>query len=123
MKKINLMDIKQALKDSRFREILPKDLDIQQYLKNPGCACNAPLYKRILQECKPQLQEYFPGRIIADIDEELKQLAQNHWQVINCHINDLETELRKLSDGRKQVTVARYEDQITAVINHIEILY
>ena len=123
MKQISLMEIKQALKDSRFRDILPKDIDLQKYLQNPGCACNIPLYKKILQDCKSQLQEYFPGRIIANIDEELKTLAQNNWQVINCNINELENESRKLGVGRKQVTISRYEEQVTAVINHLDFLF
>lgn len=120
---VSLMQVKAALKDSRFREILPKTIDLQQYLNNPGCACNVPLYKKILQDCKPQLQEYFPGRSIANLEEEIKQLAQNNWQVINTHVDQLENELRKLGVGRKQITVARYEEQCTVIVNHLDIIF
>ena len=117
------MEVKQALKDSRFRDTLPKTIDLQKYLNNPGCACNVPIYKQILQECKKQLEEYFPGRIITNLEEEIKQLAQNNWQVINCYVNDLESELRKLGTGRKQISCSRYEDQITVIINHLDYLF
>ena len=35
---IGLMDVKQAMRDSRFRESLPASMrdDIQKYLNNPG---------------------------------------------------------------------------------------
>jgi hypothetical protein len=58
---INLMDVKQALRDSRFRESLPSGFkeEIQKYLNNPGCACNVPIYKKIMTDAKKQLQEYF----------------------------------------------------------------
>lgn len=119
------MDVKQALRDSRFRESLPTDFadDIQQYLKNPGCACNTPFYRRILSEAGKQLQEYFPGRTLSNIDEEIKKLAENHWLVINCHVDELDERLRRLPPGRKQLAVARYEDQVTVVVNELDVIY
>lgn len=125
MKSISLLEIKQALKDSRFRDVLPKSFseDIQKYLNNPGCACNTPFYRKIIQECPKQLQEYFPGRTIPDLEKEFKELSQNNWQVINCHINELETELKKLGAGRKQLAISRYEDQVTVIVNHLDLIF
>ncbi len=71
--KIGLLEVKQALKDGRFRNILPKEMkdDLEKFLQNPGCACNMPFYKRILKEAKEQLQTYFPGKEIIDEAEEI----------------------------------------------------
>jgi hypothetical protein len=119
------MEVKQALKDHRFRNALPKGLstEIDEFLNNPGCPCNVPLYRSILKDCRKQLQEYFPGKEIADVEKEIKTLAQNNWGVINCPVDELEKNLRKLPPGRKQLAVARYEDQVTIIVNELDILY
>ena len=36
---------------------------------------------------------------------------------------DLEKKLRKLPPGRKQLDVSRWEDQVTIVVNELDILY
>jgi len=122
---ITLMDVKQALRDSRFRESLPKDFEeeIRKYQQNPGCACNVPLYKKIITEAKEPLQAYFPNRSIVSLEEDAKRLAENNFSVISCSIHELEAELKKLPIGRKQIAVARYEDQVTVVINELDFIY
>lgn len=122
---VGLMDVKQALRDARFRESLPPTFqeDMQKYLNNPGCACNVPIYKRIMTEARSQLQAYFPNRNIANLDEEAKKLAQNSWRVINCHKDELEKQLQKLPPGRKQLAITRYEDQVTVVVNELDVLF
>lgn len=122
---IGLIEVKQALRDARFRNSLPDSFkdDMQKYLNNPGCACNVPIYQKIMRDAKKELQAYYPNRSVADIDEEVKKLAQNNWSVINCNIDELESKLRKLPPGRKQVTVARFEDQVTVVVNEIDAIY
>lgn len=124
-KKITLLDIKQALKDARFRQSLPSTMseDIQKYLQNPSCACNLPIYKKIMTECRQQIEEYFPNKEISNLNEEIKQLAENNWSVINCHISELESNLRKLSSGRKQIAITRYEDQVTVIVNDLSVVY
>ena len=119
------MEVKQALRDARFRASLPESFkeDMQKYLNNPGCACNVPIYQRIMRDAKKELQAYYPSRSVADLDEEVKKIAENHWSVVNCHISELEGKLRKLPPGRKQVTVARYEDQVTVVINELDVIF
>ena len=124
-KMITLLDIKQALKDSRFRDTLPPNLidEVQKFLKNPGCACNMPLYRKILSECSDQIKQYFPNREITDIKEEVKKLSENKFSVINCSIDELENKLRKLGNGRKQIAIARYEDQVTVIVNDLDAIY
>ena len=119
------MDVKQALRDVRFRDSLPSSFqqDIQKYLNNPGCACNVPIYKRIMTEARQQLQAYYPNRNIANLDEEAKKLAENNWRVINCKAEELEEKLKALPPGRKQLAMARYEDMVTVVVNELDILY
>lgn len=121
---IGLLDVKAALRDKRFRESLPSDFaeDMQKYLQNPGCACNVPIYKKIMMQAKPQLQAYYPNRSVANLEEEAKKLADNNFSVINCHVDELEARLRKLPSGRKQIAITRFEDQITVVINELDVL-
>ena len=125
MKPIGLMDVKQALRDKRFRESLPPifDADVQKYLQNPGCACNLPVYKKLMTEAKEQLQAYFPNRSVANLDEEASKLAQNHFSVINCHVDELEEKLKRLPAGRKQIACTRYENFVTVIINELDIVW
>lgn len=127
-KRISIHDVKQALLDDRFRKSLPEDLqdDVQKFLKNPGCACNHPIYIRVMQKARPQLIEYFPTKETPteeDAQKEFEKLTKNNWQVVNCNIQDLSSELKKLGPGRKQLDIARYQDQVTVVVNHLEELY
>jgi hypothetical protein len=119
------MDVKQALRDARFRDSLPSEFkeDVHQYLKNPGCACNLSFYKRILKDAAENLKAYFPGREVGTIEEEVKKMAENKFSVINCHKNELEYLLRQLPPGRKQLAITRYEDQITVIVNELDLVY
>lgn len=125
MKPVTLMDVKQALRDPKFRESLPSNFaeEIRKYQHNPGCACNVPLYKRIMTEAKESLQAYYPSKSIVSLEEDARKLAENNFSVISCSIDKLEEELRKLPIGRKQIAMARYEDQVTVVINEIDFIY
>lgn len=119
------MEVKQALRDRRFRDSLPSEFqeEIQKYLQNPGCACNVPLYKRIMVDAKQKLQEYYPNRTISNLDEEVQKLSENHWRVISCSADKLEEELRRLPPGRKQLAIARWEDQVTVVVNELDLIF
>jgi hypothetical protein len=125
MKRVTIHDIKQALLDDRFRQTLPEELqeDVQKFLKNPGCACNHPIYMNVMKKAKKQLADYFPSKEETppeDIEKEIDKIARNSWQVINCHVDELFEELRKLGNGRKQLDVARWQDQVTVVVNHLD---
>jgi hypothetical protein len=124
-KKINIHDIKQALLDERFRASLPDSLteDVQKFLKNPGCACNHPIYMNVMRKASKEISEYFPMMETPapeEIEKNLEKSSANDWQVINCNINELATELKKLKPGRKQMDIARWQDQVTVVINHLD---
>ncbi len=125
MKQISLMEVKQALRDSRFRDSLPQEFkdDVQKFLHNPGCSCNLPIYRRILREAKDQLMAYYPGRELLNVEEEISNLAKNNFSVINCSKDELEEKLRRLGPGRKQIAVARYEDQVTVIVNELDLIY
>jgi predicted enzyme involved in methoxymalonyl-ACP biosynthesis len=119
------MDVKQALRDKRFRDSLGEQFqsEIQKYMQNPGCSCNMPLYKKIITDAKEKLQSYYPDRIVSNIDEEVIKLAKNNFKVINCKSDELEEKLRSLPMGRKQIAIARYEDQVTVVVNELDMIY
>lgn len=125
MNKISLLDIKNALKDSRFRLLLPAEMnkDVEEFLNNPGCACHTPFFRKILKECKEQLQRYYPNTEVPEHDEEIRKIAENNWSVINCNIGELEKRLKKLGPGRKQIAVARFEDQVTVVVNELDVVW
>lgn len=112
--------MKQALKDGRFRDQIPLEMrdDVAKYLQNPGCPCNVPLYRKLLKHCSKQLKEYYPDGEISETEE--PNLIENHFSVINCHINELAAKLQALPLGRKHVAVARFEDQVTCVINELD---
>lgn len=126
-KKVTIHDIKQALLDERFRSSLPEELteDVQKFLKNPGCACNHPIYLKVMQKARNQIIDYFPTMETPQEDEiqKTEKLSKNNWQVINCHIDELSKELKSLKSGRKQLDIARWQDQVTVVVNHIDELY
>ncbi len=126
-RKISLLDVKAALKDSRFRLSLPKSMEkeINEFLNNPGCPCHMSLYRKVLKDCKEQLKKYYPNYEVDETVEmqEVKKAAENNWSVINCHIDELEKELKKLGPGRKQMDVARYEDQVTVIINDLGMVF
>lgn len=124
-KKITVHDIKQALLDARFRSSLPEELteDVQKFLKNPNCACNHPIYLKLMRRAQKQLSDYFPSKDKIEpevFEKEIELLSRNNWQVINCHIAELSEKLRELGPGRKQLDVARWQDQVTVVVNHLE---
>ena len=124
MRKIGLKDVKMALGDTRFRETLPQEMkmEVAKYLQNPTCNCNFTFLLNLLKNCRKQLSDYFPGKEVASEDEEMSKLAQNHWTVINCNKDELEDRMRALPPGRKQIAIARYMDEVTVLINEIDVL-
>lgn len=123
-RKITIHDVKQALLDERFRATLPPDLtdEVQGFLKNPNCGCNHPLYMNVMRKAAKQIASYFPAKEADEVavEKEAEKLSKNEWQVINCTIHELTQRLRDLGPGRKQLEVARWEDQVTVVVNHLD---
>jgi hypothetical protein len=122
---ISLLDVKKALRDNVFRETLPEELkpDIKKFLDNPGCACNVPIYHRVIKFGGEALKKYYPDKNLVTPEEEAVRLAKNNWSVINCSIGELELNLKNLRPGRKQIAISRYEDQVTVVVNELDILF
>lgn len=125
MKKIRIQEVKKALADPEFRKKLPAELksDVQKYESNPGCPCNLPVYINVLKKASRQLIEYYPNHEVENPDEELLKLAENHFTVINCHIDELEAKLKALPPGRKQLGIGRYEDQVTVIVNELDLVF
>jgi hypothetical protein len=48
---------------------------------------------------------------------------QMNWKIINTTIHELEKELNKLPSGRKIVQIARFQDQVTAIVNDLNSLF
>jgi hypothetical protein len=113
------------LKDPNFLNSLPPNLqpDVQKYLQNPSCGCNMGFYNKIMQEAVEQVASYFPTKILVPPQEQVEKLAKNSWIVINCSIGEIEARLKALPAGRKQITVARYEDQATVIINELDVVF
>ena len=120
-KRVSRLDVKKAvLTDKRFRELFPElQEDISKILSNPSCACNISHYDKFFKY-KDRLALYFQDWEIKSPQEEAIEDSQNQWSVVNCNINELEDVLNSLhKNGRSQVAIARYEDQITLVVNNM----
>lgn len=122
-KRLSLLDVKQAIYDEKFQVLFPElKEDIDKVMKDPGCVCNRNIYLKFFRY-KDRLEKFFPGRLVESVEEERTKLAENHWLVINCDIKELENKLRSLPPGRKQLAVARYEDQVTVIVNNLDVIF
>lgn len=122
--KVSIQEVKEALRDSKFRLSLPEELkdDIRKYEQNPNCPCNLEIYRKILKVGSKQLREYYPGKEVVNPDTELPPLQENRWNVINCTVDELEDHLKKAAAfGRKQIFVARYQNEATLIINDLDV--
>ncbi len=122
---LSRLEIKNAiLNDARFRKLFPELKDeINKVIHDPGCACNVPIYDKFFKY-KKRLSEYFSNRSIKTPEEEKKELEQNHWSVFNCKADELESVLNKMHKiGRKQIAVARYEDELTVIVNDLGVIF
>lgn len=118
-KRLSRLEIKQAiLTDSRFRDLFPElKEDISKVISNPSCACNVPIYDKFFKH-KDRLAKYFSEREIKDPKQEAEENNQNHWSVINCKVDELEEVLNKMHKlGRVQIAVARFQDEVTVIVN------
>lgn len=113
---MGLMEIKQALQnDEKFRNLFQEYAhDINQFLKDPSCSCNGPLYKKISKHVD-RLKSYEdsggpPVKIIARPPEQFK--------VINCKVAELEEKLRPVRHGAVQIALSRYEDEVTVILRY-----
>lgn len=121
MAKISIQEVKEALRDSKFRLALPEELkdDIRKYEQNPSCPCNLEIYRKILKLGAKQLLEYYPGKEVIT-EQEMTPVQQNNWTVINCSVEELETKLKDYRYGRFQLAIARWENKATVIINDLD---
>jgi hypothetical protein len=114
--------VKQALKNIEFRRSLPTILknEIQKYEQNPDCPCNLEIYRQVLKHGVKELKEYYSSEEIVTL--ETPKLSENHWLILDCAIQELQVELRKLKRGRKQIAIARFEDRVSVIINELDAL-
>lgn len=119
MKSLGMMEIKQAIYDSRFRDLFPEyKVEMEKVASGVQCgSCGNTLIEKIIKYPE-RLIKYFPDRKIISLQEEINN-SHNHFKVINCSIHELEEKLKALGTGKKQITIARYEDQITMIVNEI----
>lgn len=113
---LGFKEIKRELWKKAFRDLFPEWKDqIGKFLANPGCECNRPLLISIL-ESKDRLESYFkrPIKVAMSLPPRGGQV-----RVINTDIHRLEEELRNLPPGMKYIALARYQDQITAVVQTV----
>lgn len=99
-----------------FRELFPEvKKDIDNFLQNPGCKCNEPLYNTILQQ-RDRLRKFFGEEIVIKEKVVTQESLRNNTFVINTTIDNLEQSIKRLPVGPKSISLARFEDKITAVI-------
>jgi hypothetical protein len=116
---LSYVDVKQAIWDERFRELFPElKKEMESFMKNPSCACNMKLLKSIISY-KDRVQKYFPTKTIVDVAPP----PSKKWKVINCTIDNLEQELKKLPalppGMHRQIAPARWEDQVTVIVYEV----
>ena len=124
-RRLSRLEIKNAvLNDKRFRDLFPElQEDIAKVIGNPSCACNVPIYDKFFKH-KDRLVKYFSNREIKNPVEEVKETNQNHWSVYNCNVEEIEEVLNKMhKHGRHQIAIARYEDEVTIIVNSLGIMF
>ena len=111
---LGIKEIKRELWKQAFRELFPQwKSQIDKFLSNPNCECNRSLLLAILDQ-KPKLEAYFGGpvQLLVNVSKDQNQRVV----VINTSVHNLESELRKLPMGPKYISLARFQNEITAVI-------
>ena len=88
---------------ARFPDLKP---EIDEFLKDPSCPCHAGLYRKIISRVDGSWQPIKPSSVVEAY----------RFSVINCQVQELEKELRKLPVGSNVEGITRYENEITCVI-------
>ena len=76
---------------------------------------------KLLVQLSQNPEQMTPNNPLAATD--VRKLAQNRFSVINCTVFELEETMQKLPPGRKQITMTRWEDQVTVLINELEVAF
>lgn len=119
---VTMMDVRAALRDDRFLAQFPELSGlVGRYRTQKHCgSCGVELARAIIEKYPERVREYFPGREVLTPREEAAAVAATEdYTVINCKTTELEAKLRRLPPGRKYVTVARWQDEVTVIVNHL----
>lgn len=118
MSKINLQQVKAALKDRKFREMLPLSLEqeLNSFLKDPGCTCNIKFIKKIIKNHKKELLKYYPNSKIENDEKELLSSVEYKWKVLNSNIYDISNDINKIRNHVVSIKSSRYEDKLTLIL-------
>jgi len=119
---ITTEDLKRASKKGDFRNLFPElRAQFDGYIQKPGCGHCASQLISGLMEFQDRLLQYF-GEVTFDVmtPESFDPVGAMNFSVINCSIHQLEDKLNALPTGAYQITVARYEEQVTAIINRLD---
>jgi hypothetical protein len=65
---------------------------------------------------------YLPTKAVKDQVTDSREAKMN-WRVVNTNKDDLIHELRKLPPGRKILTLTRWQDKITLIVNDLTVLF
>lgn len=65
-------------------------------------------------------QNFIPNQTIP-VNDTRPMPTSHNFHVINCSIGEVEERLKKLPLGLKQIAMARYEDQVTIIVNVMEL--
>ena len=126
------MEVKQALKDNRFRENLPDEFknDLVQYLNNPSCSCNLPFYRRILKDAQALLKRFYPGREVLNEEEEIAKLAselhrnlvkgRNFYLDIARCVDSINLKIYDLDKDKAREVLKIFEDNISPYQHEIQ---
>ena len=92
-------------------KIMANQPQIQYPDQQQGMMPNAAM-QGLPQHPNPQMQNQPSQQPMIQIPEPI-----NNFHVINCSIGEVEERLKRLPNGHKQIAVARYEDQVTIIVN------
>ncbi len=121
---------------SVYQKILKEaPAQIQAYFPTKSVAEGAAEVDRIMAN-QPQIQNMqqqqlppngLPQHPNANMPNPQQQVFQeekvhfpepiNDFHVINCSIGEVEERIKRLPHGHKQIAIARYEDQVTVIVN------
>lgn len=119
---ITAEDLKNAAKKGEFRNKFPElKGEFNDFIQKTGCAHCARKMIEGLMVYEDRLRDHF-GDVEFDVapPEAFDPVGANNFTVINCLTSELEDRLNALPAAAYQITVARYEDQITAIINRLD---
>lgn len=118
---ITTEDLKRAVKKGDFRKRFPElRVEFDDFIQKNGCAFCAKKMVEGLMSYKDRLYDYFGDVNLAiEAPEAFDPVGDNNFTIINCGIHELEDKLNALPPAAYQITAARYEDQVTVVVNRI----